>query len=158
MIPPTHQDCPHCGTPADWLDLMRAVDFAVRRFYLWKLEGAISGEQYRAIVDGCRKQLAGLAQAARVRRPIPTDTGLPARCTCWSCGAACAPGARYCPVCAAPLDTPEVRLLRYQTFLQHEVKNLEAGGRITAAQAQQLLADFPERLAELRGRLQQARR
>jgi hypothetical protein len=157
VIPATFQDCPYCGALADWLDLMRAVDFAVRRFLLWKLEGALSAAQYRAVVEACRRQLDQLARGAATGRPAPADTGLPPRCQCWSCRQTNHPGARYCAGCGAPLDTPEARLIRYQTFLACEVKRQEEAGRLTAAQSAQLMSDAPQRLAELRERLEKDR-
>jgi hypothetical protein len=142
---------------ADWLDLLHALDFAVRQFLLWKLEGALSAAQYRAIAEDCHRHLDGLVGMAQAGRPVPADAGLPPRCVCWSCDLTCHPSAHYCPDCSAPLHTPEVRLLRYQQFVAYEVQRQQQKGRLTEAEARRLLAGTPERLSELRGQLDRAR-
>jgi hypothetical protein len=143
--------------PADWLDLLRALDFAVRQFLLWKLEGALSAAQYRAIAAACHRHLDALVRQAQAGQPVPIDTGLPPRCACWSCDLTCHPSAHYCPDCGAPVDNSEVRLLRYQQFLADEVRRQQQAGRLTEAEARRLLTDAPERLSELRGQLDRAR-
>ena len=75
----------------------------------------------------------------------------------WSCGLTCHPSAHYCPDCAAPLHTPEVRLLRYEQFLVGEVRRQQEAGRLTEEEARRLLAGAPEHLSELRGGLDRAR-
>jgi hypothetical protein len=50
-----------------------------------------------------------------------------------------------------------VRLLRYQQFLDGEVGRQQRAGRLTEAEARRLLADAPEQLTELRGRLDRGR-
>jgi len=157
MIPPEHQNCPHCRLPAGWVDLLRALDFAVRRFHLWKLEGALSASRYRAVVESCGHQLERLVRMARAGQPVPDDSGLPARCCCWSCELTCHPSAHYCPDCAAPLHTADVRLLRYQQFLIEEVQRQQRAGRLTEEETRPLLNDAPEQLSELRGRLDRGR-
>jgi hypothetical protein len=157
LIPPDYQNCPHCRLPADWVDLLRALDFAVRRFLLWKLEGALSASQYRAVVESCGLQLERLVRMARTGQPVPDDLGPPPRCSCWSCDLICHPSAHYCPDCAAPLNTADVRLLRYQQFLIDEVRRQQQAGRLTEEETQRLLNDAPEQLSELRGRLDRGR-
>jgi hypothetical protein len=143
--------------PPDWVDLLRAVDFTIRRFLLWKLEGALGAGQYRAVVDACGQHLDRLLRMAQAGQPVPTDTGLPSRCSCWSCELTCHPSAHYCPDCSAPLHTGEVRLLRYQQFLMGEIRRQHQAGRLTEAEARRLLTDAPEQLSELRGRLDRGR-
>jgi hypothetical protein len=157
LIPASYQSCPYCGVTADWLDLLRALDYAIRRFLLWKLEGSFRAEQYRTIVESCRGQYNRLVRAAQTGQPLPADTGLPPRCLCWSCELTCHPSARYCPDCGAPLDTPEARLLRYHQLLDREVRRQQEAARLTESEARRLLTDAPERLAELRHRLDRAR-
>jgi hypothetical protein len=139
------------------VDLLRALDFTVRRFLLWKLEGALGAARYRAVVESCGGQLDRLIGLALEGRPVPEDSGLPPRCGCWSCGLTCHPSAHYCPDCAAPLATPDVRLLRYQQYLSDEVRRQQRAGRLTEAETRRLLADVPEQLSELRGRLDRGR-
>ncbi len=157
LIPADYQSCPHCRLPAAWVDLLRALDFTVRRFHLWKLEGALSAAQYRAVVESCGHHLDRLVRLARAGQAVPDDTGLPPRCSCWSCGLTCHPSAHYCPDCAAPLHTADVRQLRYQQFLIGEVRRQQRAGRLTEAETRRLLTDAPEQLSELRGRLDRGR-
>lgn len=157
LIPADYQSCPHCHVPADWLDLLRALDFAIRTFLLWKREGGISADRYRGVVGACRGQFDRLVRLAQAGQPVPADTGLPPRCSCWSCDLTVHPSAHYCPDCGAPLHSPEARLLRYEQFLTAEVRRQQEAGRLTEAEARRLLADASQRLAELRGRLDKAR-
>jgi hypothetical protein len=157
LIPADYQSCPHCRMSADWLDLLRALDFTVRRFLLWKLQGTLDAGQYRAIVEACGRQLDRLLASARTGEPPPADAGLPARCSCWSCQLTCHPSAHYCPDCGAPLHTAEVRLLRYQHYLIGEVRRQQQAGRLTEVEAQRLLADVPGQLSELREQLDRGR-
>jgi hypothetical protein len=157
LIPAAYQSCPHCRTSADWLDLLRALEFAIRRFHLWKLEGALSADQYRTVVEACGRHLDQLVRQARAGQPLPADSGLPPRCSCWSCELTCHPSAHYCPDCGAPLDNSEVRLLRYHQFVIGEVRRRQQEGGLTEAEARRLLGDAPARLAELRDRLDRGR-
>jgi hypothetical protein len=143
--------------PPDWVDLLRALDFAIRRFLLWKVEGALAAAQYRAVVEACGRHLDQLVSMAEAGQPVPAGTGLPPRCTCWSCELNCHPSAHYCPDCGAPLHTAEVRLLRYEQFLSGEVRRQQLAGRLTEAEAGRLVNDAPERLSKLRGRLDRGR-
>jgi hypothetical protein len=157
LIPAEYQNCPHCRMSADWVDLLRALDFTVRRFHLWKLEGVLGAAQYRAVVQSCGQYHDRLLLLAYSGQEPPDDAGLPPRCRCWSCELTCHPSAHYCPDCAAPLHTADVRLLRYQQFLDGEVRRQQQAGRLSDAEARRLLADVPEQLTELRGRLDRGR-
>jgi hypothetical protein len=157
VIPGDHQGCTCCGISAEWVDLLRALDFAIRRFHYWKLEGCISEARYRAIINGCGRHLDRWLRLAQAGEPAPTDSGLSPRCLCWSCGLTCHPSAHYCPDCSAPLGTDEVRLLRYQQFLVGEVQRQRQAGRLTEAEAHELLSGAPERLSQLRDRLDRER-
>jgi hypothetical protein len=142
---------------ADWIDLLRALDFAIRRFLLWKIEGALSPPQYRAVVESSCRHLDQLVRLAQMGQPIPADSGLPPRCSCWSCGSICHPSAHYCPDCSAPLGSAEVRQLRYQQFLIREVRRQQQAGRLSEAEVLRLLTDVPGHLSELRDRLDRGR-
>jgi hypothetical protein len=157
LIPAGYQSCPHCRLSADWLDLLHALDFTVRRFLLWKREGSLSAAAYRRVVDACGRQLDRLLRMAQAGEPLPTETGLLPPYSCWSCELTCHPSARYCPDCAAPLASPEVRLLRYEQFLIGEVRRQQQAGRLTDEEAQRLLNRTPEHLSELRDQLDRAR-
>jgi hypothetical protein len=157
MIPANREGCPHCRMSADWLDLLRALDFAVRRFLLWKVDGVLSAVRYRAIVLACGRHLDQLVRLAQSGQPVPADTGLPPLGSCWSCELICHPSAHYCPDCGAPLHSAEVRLLRYEQFLACEIQRQYDAGRLSDAEARRLLENVPESLSELRGRLDRAR-
>jgi hypothetical protein len=157
LIPAGQPSCPHCRLSADWLDLLRALDYAIRRFLLWKLEGALSAAGYRALVDACGRHLDRLVQLARDGQPVPANTGLLPRCTCWSCELTCHPSAHYCPECAAPLHSAEVRQLRYEEFLTREIRRQQEAGRLSEDEVRRLMAGTPEHLSELRDRLDRAR-
>ena len=157
VIPASYQSCPKCRLSPDWLDLLRALDFTVRSFLLWKLDGALEACQYQAVVNACRRHFDRLVRQAQAGQVPPADTGLPPRCSCWSCGLICHPSAHYCPDCSAPLDNAEVRLLRYQQFLVGEVERQQQAGRLTGTEVQRLLTQVPEQLSQLRGRLDRAR-
>src|SRR5262245_43794437 len=86
LIPPDQQGCPRCRLSPDWVDLLRALDFAVRCFFRWKLDGALSAAEYRRVVASCGERLDRLLGLALAGQPAPADSGLPPRCTCWSCG------------------------------------------------------------------------
>jgi hypothetical protein len=153
LIPVGLHDCPYCRMSAGWIDQLLALDFTIRRFHLCNLVGALSKEQYRGLVACCRQRREDMIRAAQAGRPAPLDSGLPLRAECWSCGRPCQPSARYCAGCNVPVDTPEVRLFRYQTFLGQEIKGHEKAGRISAAQANQLRGEITQSLTELRDRL-----
>jgi hypothetical protein len=157
LIPADDLSCPYCLLPADWVDQLRALDFTIRRFLLWKLEGSVSAGQYRAIVEACGRQLGRLVEMARAGQLVPADTDLQPRWCCWSCQLTCHPSAHYCPDCSAPLHTAEVRLLRYQQFVIGEVRRQQQAGRLSEAEARRLLADAPEQLSNLRGQLDRGR-
>jgi len=142
---------------ADWIDLLRALDFAIRRFFLWKIDGAITPTQYRAVVEASGRHLDQLVRMAQTGQPTPDDTGLPPRCSCWSCELTCHPSAHYCPDCGAPLGSAEVRLLRYQQFLMCEVRRQQQAGRLSETEVRRLLTDTPGRLSELRDQLDRGR-
>ena len=62
------QDCPHCGTSADWMDLMRALDFSIRQFHYWHLTGGLDKTEYRAIVDASRIRREGMTLPEQKQR------------------------------------------------------------------------------------------
>jgi hypothetical protein len=123
------------------VDLLLAMDFAIRRFHLWQMEGALTPEQYRAILQACTRRRETLAQAAGTGVPVPDDTGLPSRLTCWQCLRQVPPAAQRCGACGAALDTPAVRLIRYRSFLCREVKRLEEAGRLPPGRLDGQLAE-----------------
>jgi hypothetical protein len=152
LLPGHPEDCPHCGTPAAWIDLLLALGFAVRQFHYWSIIGSLSKPQYAALVEDLRRRQEAMASAAQRGEPAPADAGLPPRSACWRCGRACG-AAQICGACGAPLATPEARLFRYKTFLSHEVNDQAGQGRLTPAQAEQFLAETADGLADLRSRL-----
>jgi hypothetical protein len=153
LVPVGWQDCPYCQAPAAWIDQLLALDFTIRHFHYLTLTGAVSKPQYRLIVDACRQRRDEMVRAAQAGEPPPADTGLPSREQCWSCASPCRPDVRVCARCGATLDLPEVRLLRYRTYLCREIKAHEQAARLSSEQAAQLLAETQESLADVRDRL-----
>lgn len=158
LIPVGLHDCPHCHMPAEWLDLICALDFTIRRFHLRTLEGGLWKPQYQNLVAACRQRRDEMTQAGKSRRPVRPDTGLPSRSVCLHCGTRCPPNARYCVQCRLPLDTPTARMIRYQTFLCREIERHAQAGRMNADQCKQFLSDTNAALDELRARLEQERK
>lgn len=153
VVPAGPLDCPHCRTPATWIDRLLALDFAIRRFHLCSLEGGLEKGQYRQIVEDSRLRREEMARAAQAGMPAPEAADLPARAQCWNCTMACPAQAKRCVSCGVALDSAEVRMGRYLTHLGHEIRRHAAAGRIGAGQAEQLLADTEKSLQELRARL-----
>jgi hypothetical protein len=151
------QDCPHCGTSAEWMDWMRALDFSIRQFHYWNLSGGVDKASYRAIVDASRVRREGMARQAETGQPAPQDKSLPPRTQCWSCSAPIRPNVRFCGNCGATLDAAEVRLLRYHTFLRSEIAEHAKARRITEKEAQALVAETDNTLATIRQRLEAAK-
>jgi hypothetical protein len=135
------------------VDLLLALGFAVRQFHYWNVVGALDRPRYRAIVEATRQRQEAMTEAARRGQPVVAATGLPDRGVCWQCQRACGVAASVCAGCGAPLATPEVRLLRYKTFLCQDVRDHARAGRLTEAQAEQFLTETSDGLAEVRARL-----
>lgn len=150
-----YHDCPYCRAPSGWIELIGAVDFATRRFELWKLQGAIAPAQYRQILDATRGRRQAMIQAAQAGEPVPAASGLPASTRCWRCKTPFKGGALRCGTCGATLNSPETRLLRYQAFLCGEIQRYADSGILTSNQWQQFITETPERQIELLCRLEQ---
>lgn len=153
LLPGHLDDCPHCRTPADWLDLLLALGFALRQLHYWSITGALNRPQFRTVVESVRRRQEAMTAAANRGEAVPAPGGLPSRRTCWRCRTTSGPAASVCAACGAPLSTPEVRLFRYKTFLCQEVKDHARTGLLTQAQADHFLAETTEGLADLRTRL-----
>lgn len=150
-----YNDCPFCQSPAGWIDLIGALDFSIRRFELWKLQGAITVDQYRAILADARQRRQQMIQAVQSGQPVPADSGLPPPDRCWRCKTPAPPSALRCRTCGTQLNTPEVRLLRYQSYLCHEIQRYSDGGQLSREQWQEFITETPERQVELLARLEQ---
>ena len=155
VIPVGGGDCPYCLASGAWIELIGALDFSTRRFELWKLQGAISVEQYRQILEVTRHRRQAMVRAAQAGEPVPEESGLPSSDRCWRCRTPFKPGALRCGNCGNPLHTPEVRLLRYQSFLCGEVQRHADRGILSMGQWQEFLTETPERQIELLCRLEQ---
>lgn len=154
LMPLGYCACPHCDATADWIDLLRSVDFSLRRFELWKLEGYLSLDEFRKIVAATRQYRSAVVASMHSGQPVPADAGLMSHHDCWKCGKAGLPTAtKTCPECGSPQHTPEVRLLRYQTFVCHEVRRHQQAGRLSKEQWGTFLTDTPERQLELLKRI-----
>lgn len=153
VLDPGFRDCPSCGTSADWLDLLRAFDFTIRRYELWKLEGILTPEEYRALLAYCRPGREALVRSASRSEPVPADTGLPDPRQCWSCQQPVKPLAPVCTNCNSELQSNPVRILRYQAYLCREVRRHAEAGRLSLAQWEASMTDTPARQIELLERL-----
>lgn len=153
ILPAGSRDCPLCSAPSEWIDLLRAHDFAIRRFELWKLEGVLSKEEYRTILDECRKRRETMVRAAQAGQPLP-ECGLPRQGECWYCRQATAHTTQHCRSCGAPLQSAEVNLLRYRSFLCHEIKRHEKEGRVRLAESEAFLTETPDQQIDLLARLE----
>jgi hypothetical protein len=151
------QDCPHCGTSADWIDWMRALDFSIRQFHYWNLTGGVDKTEYRAIVDSSRVRREEMVRQAESGQPTPQVQTLPSRTNCWSCATPTRPNARFCGQCGATLNAPEVRLLRYHTFLRSEIAEHAKAKRITEKEALSLVQEVDHTLAGIRQKLEAAK-
>ncbi len=151
------QDCPHCGTSADWIDWLRALDFSIRQFHYWNLTGGLDKTEYRTIVDACRGRREEMMHQAESNQAAPEVKALPSRTLCWSCSTPTKPNARFCGQCGAVLNVPEVRQLRYQTFLRSEIADHARAGRISEKVAQTLTQEVDQTLVGIRQRLETAK-
>lgn len=155
IIPVGSHDCPYCLARSDWIELIGALDFATRRFELWKLQGAITPAQYRQVLDATRGRRQAMIQAAQAGEPVPEDSGLPPSTRCWRCKTPFKEGALRCGKCGTTLNTPETRLLRYQSFLCNEIQHHADSGTLSSDQWQKFITETPERQIELLVRLEQ---
>ena len=95
-----------------------------------------------------------MVEAVQTGHPVPADVGLPLSSRCWRCRTPSTFAARQCAKCRAPLNTPEVRLLRYQSFLCDEIQRYADAGQLNQAQWKEFLTETPERQIDLLGRLE----
>lgn len=154
ILPVGSRDCPFCSARSEWIDLLRAHDFAIRRFELWKLEGVLSKDEYRVILEDCRKRREAMVRSAQADQELPSDCGLPSPVECWYCRKPNAHVGQHCHACGAPLQSAEVNLLRYRTFLCHEIKRHEKEGRVRLADAESFLTETPDQQIDLLARLE----
>src|SRR5262249_18912704 len=121
-------------------------------------EGHLNRDEYRAIVTDTRQRRDAMLQAVKLARPVPKDVGLSPLDECWSCHLEKPPGiATNCPRCGAPLRSAEVRLLRYQRFLCHEILRHMTAGRLSGDQWAKFLTETPDSQIELLQRLEKGR-
>ncbi|CAN5431875.1 hypothetical protein BH10PLA2_BH10PLA2_25740 [soil metagenome] len=151
------QDCTHCGTAADWIDWLRALDFSIRQFHYWNLTGGVDKSEYRTIVDACRGRREEMMRKAESSQAAPEVKTLPSRVLCWSCSGPIKPTTRFCGQCGAVLQAPEVRLLRYQTFLRSEISEHARAGRVREKEAEALIQEVDQNLVGIRQRLEAAK-
>jgi hypothetical protein len=136
-----------------WLDFLRAFDFAIRRYQLWKCQGILTPEEYCGLLAHCRGRREALVRSASLREPVPVDTGLPDPRKCWSCKQPRLPRTATCPHCHVELETEQVRILRFHAYLCNEVRVHWEAGRLSSAQLEAVMSDTPARQIELLQRL-----
>jgi hypothetical protein len=153
---PTGLDCPACGLSADWIDLILAVDYAIRQFHYFNITGEITRAQYRLLVADCRQRHDELVHSGKMGRALPEVTGLPPRLCCWNCGGTCAPDNLCCKDCGLSCSGRDALLIRYQTFLCQQIRDNERQGLLSPPQASRLVAHIAAARAELKQRLEAA--
>ena len=110
-------------------------------------------EEFRGLLAHCRGRREALVRAASLGKPVPKDTGLPDPLECWSCRQPSRRTTATCANCGAPLETEEVRILRFHAFLCNEVRLHCEAGRLPLAQWEAVMNDTPARQIELLQRL-----
>src|SRR5262249_57389242 len=75
-LPGPYASCRGCGAAAGWIDLLNAVDHSIRRYHLWKLEGALTAGQYRSLPAGSSKRREDMVQSDQAREAMPWAYGV----------------------------------------------------------------------------------
>src|SRR5438477_12111745 len=104
-LQPGYADLPHCQTPAESIESMRALEYAQHRFEQWVQEGQLHVRQAQAIASCYKNQQAEMIRSAREGR-MPAASTLPSHHECWSCGFGAADPPPYCSDWGAPWDSP----------------------------------------------------
>src|SRR5262245_4663074 len=120
---------------AAWADLLRALEFAAKRFTHWHDRQAIETRHCRLIADNYLGQRHRWTRAAAEGTPPPGDVGLPVKE----------------PMSPEPSLQREVR---YWTFVAHEVRRHQEAGRLSLAEADALLAEARKHVTTLRLRIE----
>jgi hypothetical protein len=131
-------------------DLLAAVDFVEDAFQRAAEKRQISpqtAEDLARYYAGVRNQL---------NQGLPVDLFLRPREVCWSCRASCGNQAS-CPSCGAPVQGERVDRLRHLICLCFEIRKHGKEGRLPLSVSHAMLADANERVAALRGKLDQDR-
>ncbi len=149
--------CAACGANEDWLDLAEGYGFVQRRFQDWHDKGRMTAAQWERIQAHYHDVQQQMRDAVRTGQPVLKGIGLPPRDQCWSCREHLAEPEPRCPDCGVILQSPGVRSLRYWKLLSREIQAHLDRGRLTLVQAHEFDSEVRERMAALRGRLEQDR-
>jgi hypothetical protein len=141
------------GVTSEKQDLLHAIDFAMEFFNKRMQEGRLTPEQHQALAMYYKENRARVETGG----PPSDEMTLPKRTACWSCRAAVDPRNPCCVECGAPSQGEAVDRLRYLVFVCYELKKHEKVGRIPLAVAHDLMAEGNERIAALRGKLDEQR-
>jgi hypothetical protein len=134
-------------------DLLHAIDFAAEFFNKRMQEGRLTPEQHQALASYYKENRSRVETGG----PPTDEMALRKRTACWSCRGAADPRNEFCSECGAPVQGEAVERLRHLVFVCHEIKKHEKAGRISLAVAHDLMAEGNERIAALRGKLEEHR-
>lgn len=153
------KECPACHVSLGWQALVRAVDFATRRFEDWHQEGKIRADEYQAISRELADRRAQYVQAARDGKDVPASPGWTPADRCWSCATTSwsSAGEGCCNSCGAPLQGQAVQALRALIYLGQFIKEFQQAGKIPLAVAHALFNETRERVAAVKARLEKGR-
>lgn len=151
--------CPACQGSPDWQELVRAVDFCLRRFEDWHRQGFIRVDEYQGISRDLADRRAQFVQSARDSKDVPTGAGWTRADRCWSCDTTswASAGEGCCNGCGAPLQGQAVQALRALNYLGQSIKDFQQAGKLPLAVAHSLFNETRERVAAVRGRLEKER-
>ena len=151
------QDCPACGIPGPWQDLLAALAFARGCFAQWAKDRTIGERAGESIAEAYRRDSEMLIGMAKEHGPLPAEMMLMSPGKCWSCQADVAGAEEHCAACGAPLALPPVRNLRYWIYTTHQIKAHCDAGRLPLAQAHACMNHAKSQIAALRSRLEKDR-
>jgi len=133
---------------------LQAAQFVRDCFLAWEQDRLISQAQFNDIMVTDNQFREGLKLMAREGKPLPTGIGLPPRDRCWRCNAELSGPPSHCPECGVPVDTPQVRELRYRTYACTVIKSHCEARRVPLAMTHSCISDAKGRIAVLRATLE----
>lgn len=156
-LPVDQQDCAACGASARWQDVLRATEFARRRFEQWRDEQTLGSGPAAAIANDFGRQQQDMNRMAREGAAIPAGAALLCSTECWNCRTPFSAEQTHCPGCGVPVDHPKVQSLRYWRYTGYWIKAYCDAGRLPLAQAHACMNTVRSRVAALRSDLEKQR-
>ena len=151
------QDCTGCGATVKWQDLIRATEFARRRFQEWATQQILGSGPAAAIAADFGRQQQDMMRMAKERAAIPAGTAMLCTTECWNCRVPLSAGRPYCAACGAPVDHPKAQSLRYWRYTGYWIKAYCDAGRLPLAQAHACMNTVRSRVAAMRTELDRER-